>query len=71
MCIYSYILIVSFTCEPYETSIHVLQGQLNSLKVVGAQLSNKTHFYWEKLNSYEHLQILWGLAPSAPWFRRL
>jgi len=31
------------------------QGQLNSLKVVGAQLTNKTHFYCEKLNSYEHL----------------
>ena len=23
-----------------------------------AQLTNKTHFYCEKLNSYEHLQIL-------------
>jgi len=31
------------------------QEQLNSLKVVGAQLTNKTHFYYEKLNSYEHL----------------
>ena len=31
------------------------QGRLNSLKVVGAQLTNKTHFYCEKLNSYEHL----------------
>jgi len=36
--------------EKYED-----QGQLNSLKVVGAQLTNKTHFYCEKLNSYEHL----------------
>jgi len=33
----------------------VVQGQLNSLKVVGAQLTNKTHFYCEKLNSYGHL----------------
>jgi len=33
----------------------VTQGRLNSLKVVGAQLTNKTHFYCEKLNSYEHL----------------
>ena len=40
--------------------------------VVGAQLTNKTHFYCEKLNSYEHLQILWGyLPPVPPWFRRL
>ena len=42
------------------------QGQLNSLKVVGAQLTNKTHFYCEKLNSYEHLQILWGQMPPVP-----
>ena len=32
----------------------------------GAQLTNKTHFYCEKLNSYEHLEILWENAPSAP-----
>ena len=32
-----------------------VQEQLNLLKVVGAQLTNKTHFYCEKLNSYEHL----------------
>ena len=32
-----------------------VQGQLNSFKVVGAKLTNKTHFYCEKLNSYEHL----------------
>jgi len=31
------------------------QERLNSLKVVGAQLTNKTHFYYKKLNSYEHL----------------
>ena len=31
-----------------------VQGQLNSLKVVGAQLTNKTHFCCEKLNSCEH-----------------
>ena len=42
------------------------QGRLNSLKVVGAQLTNKTHFYCEKLNSYEHLQILWGEVPPVP-----
>ena len=48
------------------------QGRLNSLKVVGTQLTNKTHFYCEKLNSYEHLQILWGQVPPVPsWFRRL
>ena len=49
-----------------------LQGRLNLLKVVGAQLTNKTHFYYKKLNSYEHLQILWGhLPPVLPWFHRL
>ena len=32
-----------------------LQERLNLLKVVEAQLTNKTHFYCEKLNSYEHL----------------
>ena len=26
----------------------------------GAQLTSKTHFYCKKLNSYEHLQMLWG-----------
>ena len=31
------------------------QGRLNSLKVVGTQLTNKTHLYCKKLNSYEHL----------------
>ena len=36
-------------------AVEVIQGQLNLLKVVGAQLTNKTHFYCEKLNSYEHL----------------
>ena len=44
----------------YHTRI---QGRLNSLKVVGAQLTNKTHFYCEKLNSYERLQILWAQVP--------
>jgi len=39
---------------PYFIST-LMQGRLNSLKVVGAQLTNKTHFYCEKLNSYEHL----------------
>ena len=49
-----------------------MQERLNSLKVVGAQLTNKTHFYCEKLNSYEHLQILWGQVPPVPpWFCRL
>ena len=49
-----------------------IQGRLNSLKVVGAQLTNKTHFYCAKLNSYEHLQILWGKVPPVPpWFRHL
>ena len=43
-----------------------MQGRLNSLKVVGAQLTNKTHFYCEKLNSYEHLQILWRQVPPVP-----
>jgi len=43
------------------------QERLNSLKVVGAQLTNKTHFYCEKLNSYEHLYILCGhLFPVPP-----
>ena len=46
-----------------ETIIH---RQLNSLKVVGAQLTNKTHFYCEKLSSYEHLQILLGQVPPVP-----
>ena len=47
----------------------VYQGRLNSFKVVGAQLTNKTHFYCEKLNSYEHahLQILWRqMLPLPP-----
>ena len=45
------------------------RGRLNSLKVVGAQLTNKIHFYCKKLNSYEHLQILWGQVPPVlPWF---
>ena len=49
-----------------------VQGRLNLLKVVGAQLTNKTHFNCEKLNSYEYLQILWGYVPPVPpWFRRL
>ena len=43
-----------------------IQGRLNSVKVVGAQLTSKTHFYCEKLNSYEHLQILWGQVPPVP-----
>ena len=48
------------------------QGWLNSLKVVGVQLTSKTYFYCKKLNSYEHLQILWGQVPPVPsWFRRL
>ena len=42
------------------------QGRLNSLKIVGAQLTKKTHFYCEKLNSYEHLQILWGQVHPVP-----
>ena len=43
------------------------QGQLNSLKVVGAQLTNKTYFYCKKLNSYEHLTNFVGAsALSAP-----
>ena len=46
----------------------LIQGRLNSVKVVGAQLANKIHFYCEKLNFYEHLQIL---PPVPPWFRRL
>jgi len=44
--------------EDIERSINTNigpQGRLNSLKVVGAQLTNKTHFYCEKLNFYEHL----------------
>ena len=42
------------------------QGQLNSLKLVGVQLTNKTYFYCE------HLQILWGQVPQVPpWFRRI
>ena len=45
---------------------HWCQGWLNSLKVVRAQLTNKTHFYCKKLNSYEHLQILWGQMPPVP-----
>ena len=46
-----------------------LLAKVAELKVVGTQLTNKTHFYCEKLNSYEHLQILWGKVP--PWFRHL
>ena len=41
-------------------------GQLNLFKVVGAQLTNKTHFYCEKLNSYEHLQIYGGKCSQYP-----
>ena len=40
--------------------------RLNVLKVVGAQLTNKTYFYCKKLTSYEHLQILWGHVPPVP-----
>ena len=47
-------------------SYNTIQGRLNSLKVVGAQLTNKTHFYYEKLNSYEHLKILWGQVLPVP-----
>ena len=32
----------------------------------GGTITNKTHFCCEKLNSYEHLQILWGQVPSLP-----
>ena len=39
------------------------QEQLNSLKVVGTQLTNRCISI---VNSYEHLQILWARAPSAP-----
>ena len=42
------------------------QERLNLLKVVGAQLTNKTHFYCEKLNSYEHLKILWRYVSPVP-----
>ena len=49
-----------------STRIATMQGQLNSLKVVGAQLTNNTHFYCEKLNSNEHLQILWGKCLQCP-----
>ena len=46
------------------------QGQLNLLKVLRAQLTNKTHLHCEKLNSYECLQILWGQVSPVPpaWF---
>ena len=36
-----------------------------SLKVVEAQLTNKTNIYSEKLNSYEYLQIF-GQVPRVP-----
>ena len=51
---------------PPTSAAYVWQGCLNSLKVVGAQLTNKTYFYCEKLNSYEHLKILWGRVPQCP-----
>ena len=41
-------IIITPGIDPY-------QEWLNSLKVVGAQLTNKTHFYCEKLIFYEHL----------------
>ena len=53
-------------------------GRLNSLKIVEAQLTNKVHFYCEKLYSNECLQILWiqilpvPMAlpiPIAIWYR--
>ena len=59
----SYIKYLTFGHVKYHTE---RQGRLNSLKVVGAQLINKTHFYCEKLNSYEHLQTLWGQVPPVP-----
>ena len=38
-----------------------------SLKVVGAQLTNKTHIYnCEKLNSYEYLQIIGQVSRVPP-----
>ena len=47
-------------------------AELTQSCTCGAQLTNKTHFYYEKLNSYEHLQILWGQVPPVLfWFRHL
>jgi len=41
-------------------------GAAELTQVVGAQLTNKTHFYCEKLNSYEHLLILrWHVPPGS------
>jgi len=43
-------------------------AQLNLLKNVGTQQSNKTHFYCKKLTFYDQLikLILWGQVPSVP-----
>ena len=35
--------------------IHTYTGAAELTQSCGAQLTNKTHFYCEKLNSYEHL----------------
>ena len=35
------------------------QWQLNSLKVVGVQLTSKTHFYCKKLNTYKFSRGKW------------
>ena len=61
--IYTYI----FNCKsfPYlRYGIEYIPGVAEL--TVGAQLSNKKHFHCEKLNSYEHLQILWGKCPQCP-----
>jgi len=41
---------------------HMMQEQLNSLKVVGAQLANKTFLLW-KLNPYEYFKFGGGTCP--------
>ena len=47
-------IIMLFCTIEYNYYITIAsQGWLNSLKVVGAQLTSKTHFYCEILNCYE------------------
>ena len=46
----------------------VAQWRLNSLKVVGVQLTNKTYVFllWKAMSNNEHFLILWGQVPPMP-----
>ena len=64
-------VICLYQLQDFCSMVIINQGWLNPLKVVKAQLTNKTHLYCEKLysythRSYEHLLILWGQVPPVP-----